>query len=96
MIVNVAEAKSKFSQLLAVVGIEETEVVISKRDKPMAVLLSYETFLKMKKRLEGKIERTEIDTLPSSLDRYRGIVDEEELDQDYKSSREDYLKKKYR
>ena len=44
--VNVAEAKSKFSNLLALVGMGKDEVVISKRDKPMAVLLSYETFLK--------------------------------------------------
>jgi len=95
VIINVAEAKSKFSHLLALVGIEETEVVISKRDKPMAVLLSYETFLKMKRELERKIEKTEIDRLPSSLDRYMGIVGEEELDKNYKESRENYLKKKY-
>ena len=49
MLVNVAEAKSKFSNLLALVGMGEDEIVISKRDKPMAVLISYENFLKMKK-----------------------------------------------
>ena len=95
MTINIAEAKSKFSNLLSLVGLTETEVVISKRDKPMAVLLSYETFLKMKKQLESKIDKEKIDTLPSSVDKYTGIVSEEELDNHYKSSRENYLKEKY-
>ena len=33
--------------------------------------------------------------LPSSVDRYVGIVSEEEIDHNPKQSREDYLKKKY-
>ena len=95
MLVNVAEAKSKFSNLLALVGMGEDEVVISKRDKPMAVLISYETFLKMKKQIDKQIDMDELKDLPSSLDKYRGIVSEEELDYGYKESREEYLKEKY-
>ena len=95
MMVNVAEAKSKFSNLLALVGMEKDEVIISKRDKPVAVLLSYETFLKIKKQLDRKIDIEDLEKLPSSLDRYRGIVSEEELDYGYKESREAYLKEKY-
>ena len=95
MLVNVAEAKSKFSNLLALVGMGENEIVISKRDKPMAVLISYENFLKMKKQIDKQIDIDELKDLPSSLDKYRGIVSEEELDYGYKESREEYLKEKY-
>ena len=95
MLVNVAEAKSKFSNLLALVGMSEDEIVISKRDKPMAVLISYENFLKMKKQIDKQIDIDELKDLPSSLDKYRGIVSEEELDYGYKESREEYLKEKY-
>ena len=95
MLVNVAEAKSKFSNLLALVGMGEDEIVISKRDKPMAVLISYENFLKMKKQIDKQIDIDELKDLPSSLDKYRGIVSEEELDYGYKESREEYLKEKY-
>ena len=49
MVVNVADAKAKFSSLLSFVGLDDDEVIISKRDKPVAVLISYESFLKMKK-----------------------------------------------
>ena len=34
MVVNVADAKAKFSSLLSLVGMHREEVVISKRDKP--------------------------------------------------------------
>ncbi|SFZ99059.1 hypothetical protein MNB_SV-5-973 [hydrothermal vent metagenome] len=95
MVVNVAEAKSKFSNLLSLVGMNNGEVVISKRDKPMAVLISYETFLKMKKQIDQKIDLDLLDKRTSSLDKYIGIVAEEELDYGYKDSREDYLKEKY-
>jgi len=95
MLVNVAEAKSKFSNLLALVGMGEDEVVISKRDKPMAVLISYENFLKMKKQIDRQIDIDKLESLPSSLDKYRGIVSEEELDYGYKESREEYLKEKH-
>jgi len=95
MLVNVAEAKSKFSNLLAMVGVSEDEVVISKRDKPVAVLISYEKFLKMKKQIDKQINIAKVEDLPSSLDKYRGIVSEEELDYGYKESREKYLKEKY-
>ena len=95
MLVNVAEAKSKLSNLLALVGMGEDEVVISKRDKPMAVLISYENFLKMKKQIDQKIDIEVLENLSSSLDKYRGIVSEEELDYGYKESREVYLKDKY-
>ena len=42
-----------------------------------------------------KQENMDIKHLPSSVDRYIGIVSEEEIDHDPKQSREDYLKKKY-
>jgi len=95
MVVNVADAKSKFSSLLTLVGLGREEVIISKRDKPMAVLISYESFLKMKKQINTKIQKEKIDSLPSSLDKYMGIVSEEELDYGYKESREGYLREKY-
>jgi len=95
MLVNVVEAKSKFSNLLSLVNMGQDEVVIAKRDKPLAVLVSYETFMKMKKQIDTKINLNNINNLPSSLDKYVGIVSEEELDYDYKESRENYLKDKY-
>jgi prevent-host-death family protein len=95
MFINVVEAKSKFSSLLALVGMGRDEVVISKRDKPIAVLISYEDFLKMKNRNRLKYDKNEIEKLPSSLDRYIGIVSEEELDGSCGESREEYLRKKY-
>ena len=95
MLVNVVEAKSKFSNLLSFVSMGNDEVVIAKRDKPMAVLVSYETFLNMKKQIETKIDMKQIDSGISSLDKYVGIVAEEELDYGYKESREAYLKDKY-
>jgi hypothetical protein len=42
--------------------------------------------------LEKKID---IDALPSPVDKYVGIVSEDEVDLDYKNSRADYLTKKY-
>ena len=95
MVVNVADAKAKFSSLLSLVGMNREEVVISKRDKPMAVLLSYETFLKMKKQIDGSIDKKKLETLSSSLDKYIGIVAEEEIDYGDKESREAYLNEKY-
>ena len=95
MVVNVADAKAKFSSLLSFVGLEEDEVIISKRDKPMAVLISYESFLKMKKQTSKTVEKEDIDALPSTLDKYMGIVAEDELDYGYKKSREAYLQEKY-
>jgi len=95
MMVNVADAKSKFSSLLALVGLGKEEVIISKRDKPTAVLISYESFLKMKKQIDTTINKEKIDSLPSSLDKFMGIVAEEEIDYGYKESRENYLKEKY-
>jgi prevent-host-death family protein len=95
MLVNVVEAKSKFSNLLSFVSMGGDEVVIAKRDKPMAVLVSYETFLHMKKQIDAKIDLDRVDNATSSLDKYVGIVAEEELDYGYKESREAYLKDKY-
>ena len=95
MIVNIANAKAKFSHLISSVGINKEEVIISKRDKPMAVLLSYEAFLKMKKQIGANIDKKELDTFSSSLDKYIGIVAEEEIDYGYKESREAYLQEKY-
>ena len=42
-----------------------------------------------------KYKKIDIDALPSSLDKYIGIVNESEVDLDYKHSRDDYLKEKY-
>jgi len=73
----------------------EDEVVIAKRDKPLAVLVSYDKFMQMKKQIETQIDLDTVNHLPSSLDKYVGIVSEEELDYGYKESREAYLKDKY-
>ena len=94
MIVNVADAKAKFSNLLSLAALGKEEVIIAKRDKPTAVLISYETFLKMKKE-KGIIDTSKWRSLPSSLDRFIGIVSKDEVDEDYKKSRETYLKEKY-
>jgi hypothetical protein len=40
-------------------------------------------------------KKIDIDTLPSSVDKYIGIVKENEVDLDYKNSRVDYLIEKY-
>ncbi len=95
MIINIAEAKAKFSSLLAAAGLGKEEIVISKRDKPVAVLLSYEVFQKMKKAVESKVNAEQLETMPSSLDKYAGIVSEDEIDYGHKKSREAYLKEKY-
>jgi len=95
MVVNVVEAKSKLSSLLSLVGMGDNEVVIARRDKPMAVLVSYERFVKMQKQLTQSVKPEEISTLPTSLDKYRGIVAEDEIDYGYKANREAYLKEKY-
>ncbi len=92
MTVNIAEAKSKLSSLVSFVDIGSDEVIISKRDKPMAVLVSYQNFIKMKRGSKGGIE---IDKLPSIVDKYRGALGADEVDLDYKTSREKYLKDKY-
>jgi len=47
---------------------------------------------KINKELKTKID---IDNLPSSVDKYIGIVNENEVDLDYKNSRADYLAEKY-
>ncbi len=47
---------------------------------------------KKKSELKTKID---IDSLPSSVDKYVGIVNENEVDLDYKNSRADYLAEKY-
>ena len=47
---------------------------------------------KINKELKTKID---IDSLPSSVDKYIGIVNENEVDLEYKNSRDDYLAKKY-
>ncbi len=95
MLVSVADAKAKFSSLLAFVGMGKEEVIISKRNKPTAVLISYEKFLKMKKRDEAVIDKKALETLSSSVDRFVGIVSKEEVDKDHKASREAYLREKY-
>ena len=47
---------------------------------------------KSKRELKTTID---IDSLPSSVDKYVGIVNENEVDLDYKNSRADYLAEKY-
>ena len=93
MLINVADAKAKFSHLLALVDIGKEEVIIAKRDKPTAVLVSYETFLRLKKRQRSTLNDESPEALPTSLDRFIGAVSEEEVDIDYKESREAYLKR---
>ena len=95
MVVNAADAKAKFSSLLALAGLGKEEVIISKRNKPTAVLISYEIFLKMKKRDEAVIDKTMWESLPSSVNQFIGIVSEDEIDDEYRRSREAYLKEKY-
>jgi len=95
MIINVADAKSKFSSLLSIANRGKEEVIISKRDKPVAVLISYEDFLKMKKDADRDLHRTNIDTLPSALERFKGSLSESEIDPSYKESRASYLQEKY-
>ena len=95
MVINIAEAKAKFSSLLAAVGMGKEEVVISKRNKPVAVILSYDAFMKMKERLERPIALQALSSTPSGVDKYAGIVSEEEIDYGHKESREAYLCEKY-
>ena len=91
MTINVAQAKAKLSSLLSFVEVDRSEVIISKRDKPIAVLLSYQEFLKLKKRTN----KVDIHNLPSKIDKYVGLLKNEELDMDYKDSRALYLKEKH-
>ena len=51
--------------------------------------------MKMKKQIETTVDKERVEALPSSLDKYVGIVAEDELDYGYKESREAYLKEKY-
>jgi hypothetical protein len=41
------------------------------------------------------IKKIDIDSLPSSVDKYVGIVGENEVDLEYKDSRANYLARKY-
>jgi len=91
MTINIAEAKAKLSSLLSFVDLDRSEVVISKRDKPIAVLLSYTEFLKMKK----NTTKVDIHALPTSVEKYVGLLKKEELDIDYKASRARYLEEKH-
>ena len=73
MVVNVAEAKAKFSSLLSFVDIGSNEVIISKRDKPLAVIISYAEFLKIKK----SSQKVDVHNLPNPLDKYVGLLKDE-------------------
>ena len=95
MIVNVAEAKAKLSNLLSLVDLQDSEIIISKRDKPIGVLISYHSFLETKKQLLKSINTEEINALPSGLEKYIGIVNSDEIDKSYKNSRTHYLEEKY-
>ncbi len=95
MVVNVVEAKSKFSSLLSLVGMGKEEVVIAKRNKPMAVLVSFDMFQKMKENILPHIDIATIDALPSTIDRFQGILSDEEIQTHWKESREEYLREKY-
>jgi len=48
-----------------------------------------------RKNQKNDIHKIDIDNLPSSVDRYIGIVNESEVDLDYKNSRANYLAEKY-
>lgn len=91
MTINIAQAKAKLSSLLSFVDVDRSEVIISKRDKPIAVLVSYKEFLKLKQRTK----KIDIHHLPSKLDKYIGLLKDEVLDMDYKDSRASYLKEKH-
>jgi len=47
------------------------------------------------KKQKNYSQKIDIDNLPSSVDKYVGIVKESEVDLDYKNSRSDYLARKY-
>jgi len=76
--------------------IERLLVEFVKQQKEDLKEISFETlefFIKtFRKRGNQKID---IDALPSSVDKYVGIVNENEVDLEYKNSRADYLTKKY-
>ena len=91
MTINIAQAKAKLSSLLSFVDLDRSEVIISKRDKPIAVLVSYKEFLKLKKRTK----KIDIHNLPSKVDKYVGLLKNEELDMEYRDSRALYLKEKH-
>jgi len=96
MLVNVVEAKSKFSSLLSRVGVGKEEIIIAKRNKPVAVLIPFEEFQNMKKSARLPITREELNALPASIEQFRGILSEENADLDWKNTREEYLREKYR
>jgi len=50
----------------------------------------------MKQTTKLPISREELDALPSSIERFRGILSEENADLDWKKSRDEYLDEKYR
>jgi len=95
MLVNVVEAKSNFSSLLSHVGTGKEEVIIARRNKPVAVLIPFETFQEMKQGNRLPISRDELDRLPTSFEQFRGILSEENADLDWKQTRETYLREKY-
>ncbi len=91
MTINIAQAKAKLSSLLSFVEVDKSEVIISKRDKPIAVLLSYKEFLKLKK----SSKKIDIHKLESSLDKYKSLFKNDDLDSEYKQSRTAYLEEKH-
>ncbi len=95
MVVNEVEAKDRFSSLLTLTRLKQEAVIIAKHNKPTAVLISYEAFLKMKQKDTPLIDKTTIEHLPSSVSQFTGIVSEDEIESDYKKSRAAYLQEKY-
>ena len=95
MTVTVSEAKSKFSGIVSMAQFDKEEIIISKRDNPVAVLISYEKYLKQYKKSGETISTDDIKDLPSVVDKFVGAVSVDDIDENYKDSREDYLKAKY-
>ena len=90
---NVAQLKAKLSGYLSLVDMKKEEIVIEKRGKPIAVIVPLETFEKSRSTFPA--DRDALEQLPSRLDRFGGILEEEEIDRDYREGREAYLHEKH-
>ena len=77
--------------------IEQLLIEFVKQQKEDLKEISFETLEFFIKTFRGKTDnqKIDIDALPSSVDKYIGIVNESEIELDYKQSREMYLKEKY-
>lgn len=86
---NVAQLKAQLSGH----HMEEEEIPVEKRSKPIAVIVPLETFEKNKHSFPA--DRDALERLPSQLDRFEGILEEGEIDRDYRKGRDAYLHEKH-